>query len=144
MTSPNWHERLASGEFEILDNRREVEFGVESSPGSVYVVNILDKFPGIRPGLANRLGEANWQRNVMIRSKPISFAGIHSSAPAQPSEYTYPLPTARRPRAVYGRSKKSKLRHVPAIPISLSKGSSTTCTICSKEIKGINTRVAWK
>ena len=57
MPSPNWHERLASGEFEILRKGREVGFGVESSPGSVYMVNILEKFQVYVPDSQLDLGK---------------------------------------------------------------------------------------
>jgi hypothetical protein len=43
------------------------EFHV-SEPADIYIKNILDKFPRAGCVLAQRLGEANWQRLVNVRS----------------------------------------------------------------------------
>lgn len=40
-----------------------------SAPADIYIRNILDKFPQADPTLAQRLGEANWQRHVDIRRR---------------------------------------------------------------------------
>jgi hypothetical protein len=63
-TEPEFTEVYRSLERETLeDSIFEV-----SGPAKAYVSNILDKFPSADIRLIERLGEANWQRHVIIRN----------------------------------------------------------------------------
>lgn len=119
-----------------------------SEPASPFVSLVLDRFRKASPWLAQRLGEANWQRYVRIRAQtrasheddaladsvvPISVFNFDSMFP------NYEMSTASHPPSVSSLLdiNEGSLR-VPDEPSEVALGQPFTCAICSHKLYNIN------
>jgi hypothetical protein len=135
------------------------EFEVSGS-AMIYVRNILDKFPNADVKLAQRLGEANWQRHVKIRSGnqiskvELEVAGaksvFHGSSVFHDSGLGSSMPSASSyaPSASSFVSKvgddDSEYFRVPRTPTEVFEGKPFKCFICGRFLVQIKNRVDWK
>jgi len=51
-----------------------------TGPAVAYIYNIRDKYPNASPALVERLGQANWERHVRIRSLMVGQAEVEGEA----------------------------------------------------------------
>jgi hypothetical protein len=133
-----------------------------SESAKAYVSNIRDKFPSADIRLTERLGEANWQRHVIIRNKQnqeepgqlllqrtaksifrpaLTFddSGIGSSLPVE-SAYAPSLASfvSRVDHA------DNKYFRVPPTPKEVLEGKPFECFICDRNIDNVKSRADWK
>jgi hypothetical protein len=135
------------------------EFEVTGS-AMIYVRNILDRFPNADFKLAQRLGEANWQRHVKIWSEnqiskvELEVAGAKSifydSSVCHDSGLGSSMPTATcyTPSASPFVSKvgdvDSEYFRAPRTPTEVFESKPFKCFICGRLIARIRNRVDWK
>jgi hypothetical protein len=135
------------------------EFEVSGS-AMIYVRNILDKFPNANFKLAQRLGEANWQRHLKIRSSnqiskvELEVAGVKSVfrdssvfpdsglGSSMPSTSCY-APSASSFLSKVGHDDSEYFR-VPRAPTEVFEGKPFKCFICGRLLTHIKNRVDWK
>ena len=135
------------------------EFEVSGS-AMIYVRNILDKFPNADFKLVQRLGEANWQRHVKIRSGnqiskvELEVAGaksvfcdssvFHDSGQwsSMPSTSCY-APSASSFVSKVGDDDSEYFR-VPRTPTEAFESKPFKCFICGRLLAQIKNRVDWK
>jgi hypothetical protein len=137
-----------------------------SGSAMIYVRNILDKFPNADFKLAQRLGEANWQRHVKIRSGnqiskvELEVAGaksvFHDSSIVCDSSVFHdsglgssiPSATCYTPSASSFVSRvgddDSEYFRAPRTPTEVFEGKPFKCFICGRLIARIKNRVDWK
>jgi hypothetical protein len=141
------------------------EFEVSGS-AMIYVRNILDKFPNADFKLAQRLGEANWQRHVKIRSgnqiskvelevagaKSVFYDGsvFYGSSVFRDSG----LGSSMHSTSCYAPSASSFVSkvgdddseyfRVPRTPTEVFEGKPFKCFICGRLLAQIKNRVDWK
>lgn len=131
-----------------------------------FVQRVKDRFTNIDPLLAERLGQANWQRSEKLKriasgedttiamlGKPTSIGGsaFHDSALGTLFSTKASVPAVPRSVASHssfassmtGENKRGVLR-VPPIPSLLQDGVSRVCTVCNKTRKDISNRISWK
>ena len=130
-----------------------------TGPARAYVKLVKEKYPKVGDQLADRLGEANWQRHQNVRNQkevvtvpieeeagstfqPISVfhdSGIGTSVPAQahyaPSHTSFVSSDAAED--------EGSLR-VPALPAEAGLGKSFQCFICRQKLSNIRNRIDWK
>lgn len=134
-----------------------------------YIVQVHDKFRNIDKDLANRLGEANWQRYLRfnklarrIRGQewdddeedpvitgpsffPVSEfrdSGLGSSVPAK-SKYA----NSEISHASFLSTQSARGRgvaRVPRTPSEVDRGESFSCCLCGKVLKHVKSRADWK
>ena len=137
-----------------------------SDPARTYILNIYDRFSKADPRLVERLGEANWQRHIALRNRPIKQAagvavaieeaprsvfipvslfqdsGLGSSLPAQTS---YAPTSASHLSFISSQADEGGggLK-VPPTPKAVSKAIPFSCEICGQTLSRIKNRVDWK
>jgi hypothetical protein len=141
-----------------------LEFHV-SGPARTYILNIRDRFPQADSQLVERLGEANWQRHIALRGRPMQAdssdapveelaksvflpvslfqdSGLGSSLPAQTS---YAATSASHTSFISSQADEEGggLR-VPPTPKAVSKGIPFSCETCGQTLSQIKNRVDWK
>jgi hypothetical protein len=157
-TEPEFTEVHRSLERETLEDS---VFEV-SGPAKVYVSNILDKFPSADIRLIERLGEANWQRHVIIRNKqdqeePGRFilqrtakSIFHPALTFHDSGIASSLPvvSAYAPSLLSFVSRvddaDNKYFRVPPTPKEVLEGKPFECFICRRTISTLKSRADWK
>lgn len=134
-----------------------LEFNV-SGPAHTYVSVVRDKYPQAPTRLAERLGEANWQRHVFVRKmmhgeeslsiaeqaqeKPVSLfhdSGIGTTLGAG-SQYAA---TASSFNSSIAEKEHGSLR-VPPTPKDVIRGQSFRCFLCQVVQRKIKNRIDWK
>lgn len=138
-----------------------VPFSV-SGPAATYISLVRDKYRQAETQLVERLGEANWQRHVRVRSRkgpettyPVEElaiaksvfqphsafhdSGLGTSIPAQ-TEYT-PSHTSFQSSNTEGGHETLR---VPATPAEVHEGNPFQCDLCHSILTKIKTRVDWK
>jgi hypothetical protein len=133
-----------------------------SEPATIYVRNILDKFPAANIGLIQRLGECNWQRYVKIRNskegseidrgilleaagsifQPVSIfhdSGLGSTIPANSCYAASASSFISRAGDADG-----EYFRVPPVPKEVFDGKPFKCFICRHIIRHIKNRIDWK
>jgi hypothetical protein len=157
-TEPEFSEVHCSLERETLeDSTFEV-----SGPAKAYVSNILDKFPSADIRLIQRLGEANWQRHVIIRNKQdqeepgqsilqrTAKSIFHPALTFHDSGIGSSLPvvSAYAPSLSSFVSKlddaDNKYFRVPPTPKEVLEGKPFECFICDRTISTLKNRADWK
>jgi hypothetical protein len=132
----------------------------EVSESAMYIRNILDKFPSADIRLAERLGESNWQRHVMIRNRNEgSEIDIGQEVPRsvfQPTSIFHDsgLGSSMPTTLCYAASLSSfmskagdadnKYFRVPQTPKEVVDGLPFECFICRHMIIHIKNRIDWK
>jgi hypothetical protein len=138
-----------------------------SEPASYFVRNVTDKFRKAEVKLAERLGEANWQRHERIRrlmqaasegedadlEEPVACSVFQPSSmfhdsgigTSKPAETTYA--TSNTSYTSFFSSvtaeRKGSLR-VPDIPEDAADGKPFKCDFCGHLLSSIKTRADWK
>jgi hypothetical protein len=133
-----------------------------SEPATIYVRNILDKFPSADIKLIQRLGECNWQRYVKIRNSKEGSEidrGILLEAAGsifQPTSIFHDsgLGSTIPANSCYAASASSFISkagdadggyfRVPPMPKEVFDGKPFECFICRHIIHHIKNRVDWK
>ncbi|KAF8250017.1 hypothetical protein K440DRAFT_194172 [Wilcoxina mikolae CBS 423.85] len=140
-----------------------------SLPAQYYTLNIRDKFPKIETCLAQALGEINWTRHRRVRQwitdqeQLCNESACKATAREQDSgignsifTFEAPMhPTRRNPFAddrsevsttSFGTtcSSVSGNANVPRPPVALAAGVEFKCTICFRQLSGVNSRLLWK
>ena len=133
-----------------------------TGPARIYVRQILDRFPNAATRLAERLGEANWQRHVEIRKrmdeglddtvfKPENVivpkskfhdSGLGTSAPAN-SNYAMSIISQTSFASSLAEKEQGTLR-VPPTPLEVAAGMPFQCSICCQVVHNIQNRRDWK
>ena len=126
-----------------------------SSSAFSYIQLIQDKFPECSSALAERLGEANWQRHTLIRSEPeeeknseaavieshkstfVPVSLFHDSGYATTAASSSSFMTTNTEMAT------GSLR-VPETPQEVNDGKPFTCFICNHTLHRIKNRADWK
>ena len=133
-----------------------------TEPAHVYVRQILDRFPNAQVRLAERLGEANWQRhneicrrmddgleesesnlnNRFVAKSRFHDSGLGTSVPA---ESTYAMTTASKASFASSLAEREQgsLR-VPPTPVEVANKIPFTCSICHQTVHNIRDRRDWK
>lgn len=136
-----------------------------SEPASPFVSLVLEKSRKANPRLAQRLGEANWQRYVRLRARigandedeqvrrdsvipcsmfnPVSLfrdSGLGTTASVS-SNYT--MSTDSHTSLVSSLADNNGSR-VPDEPVEVALGKPFTCWICGHKLYNIKTRIDWK
>lgn len=140
-----------------------------SEPATFFVSHILDKFRNSDKRLVERLGEANWQRHLRIRSQmadadepaeavqrnetpvaqsifvPRSFFHDSGLGPSVPGQSTYAASVASHTSFISSLAdiNKGSLR-VPPTPKEVELRKPFQCDICGYMLSNIKTRVDWK
>ena len=133
-----------------------------TEPAHVYVRKILDRFPDATIGLAERLGEANWQRHNATRkrmdggfenrehnpkSKFTAKSTFHDSGlgTSVPAESAYAATTVSKTSFASSLAEREQgdLR-VPPIPIEVADKMPFTCLICGRLVHNVKNRRDWK
>lgn len=138
-----------------------------SEPASPFVSLVLDRFRKASPRLAQRLGEANWQRYVRIRARmgandgdllahtepvipcsvfnPVSLFRDSGLGTTVVASSKYAMSTASHTSFVSSLAdvNKGSLR-VPDEPAEVALGKPFTCAICGHKLYNIKTRIDWK
>lgn len=124
-----------------------------SEPATIYVRNILDKFPLADFKLVQRLGESNWQRHIKARNRNevsdrgltacgaksvFHDSGVGSSIPA--SGYA---PSASSLVSKAGDADSEYFR-VPPTPKEVLDDKPFECFICGHVVLHLKNRVDWK
>lgn len=134
-----------------------------SEPASPFVSLVLERFRKASPRLAQRLGEANWQRYVRIRAQT---GAIHEDDArldsVTPISVFNPVSLVRDPRlgttvsacSTYAMSTTSHTSSVSSlvdidggslrVPDEVAFGRPFTCAICSHKLYNIKSRFDWK
>ena len=135
-----------------------------SDAASVYISLIRDKFKDAEAQLVERLGEANWQRHVNVRSgmakitrgveeecireDPCStfrpYSAFHDSGigPSVPAQTQY---AASHTSFVSSVSEKNEGRlRVPREPVEVGAGRPFQCYLCGEILSNIRNRHDWK
>lgn len=138
------------------------DFGV-TSVATPYVSHVRDKYPQASSKLADRLGEANWQRHERLRSQVSQ--GPKADATAVQARTLFQLVSIFEDSAL-GSSLRSRMEKaasvashssflssaagdkntkigVPKMPEGAKWGSAFPCPFC-RSMVDISTRVAWK
>ena len=133
-----------------------------SEPATIYVRNILDKFPSADMRLIQRLGECNWQRYVMIRKAKEGSEIDREHLPDATGSILQPvslfhdsgLGSSRLANSCYAASVSSFISRagdvdgeffrVPPTPKEVVDGKPFECFICGRTMHHIRTRVEWK
>ena len=144
-----------------------VSFSV-SGPAKIYVSLVREKYKQAPNQLVERLGEANWQRHMSVRTsmkastndaeeipapledltvsrslfRPYSTfhdSGIGPSIPAQ-TEYA-PSHTSYQSSNT---EERRELIRVPATPVEVNDGKPFQCFLCKCVLSNIRNRVDWK
>lgn len=138
-----------------------------SEPASPFVSLVLDRFRKASPRLAQRLGEANWQRYVRIRAQtgatdedeharpdsvipcsvftPVSLfrdSGLGTTV-AAPSNYATSTASHTSLVSSLADVNKDSLR-VPDEPPEVALGKPFTCAVCGYILYYIKNRIDWK
>lgn len=125
-----------------------------SSFASPYIHQIRDKFKVCDIKLAERLGEANWQRHKMIRLHMDKKEEIEHEADTSKTTFTpvslfhdsgYATTSASNNSflTTQTESNSDSLR-VPETPQEVAAGKPFTCPICNHRLKNIRSRSDWK
>lgn len=138
-----------------------------SEPASPFVSLVLDRFRKANPRLAQRLGEANWQRYVRIRAQigaidedehartdsvipcsvfnPVSLFRDSGLGTTVAASSNYAMSTHSHTSFVSSLAdiNNGSLR-VPDEPVEVALGKPFTCWICGHKLYNIKTRIDWK
>ncbi|ERF75962.1 hypothetical protein EPUS_01328 [Endocarpon pusillum Z07020] len=148
------------------DGSGKVSFRVTKA-ARPYVLQVHDKFRNASISLAERLGEANWQRfmrvrqrmagglrandledlHVGARSTCFPASKFHDSGPGSSlrPESSLALTNASHSSFVSNLSEKDGSRaRVPATPNEVAEGISFECFICRRILTKIKNRIDWK
>lgn len=145
----------------------EVHISTASLP---YIRNVRDKFPSAKVCLAERLGEANWQRHERLRAVVIENPDIllkQEQEPSLPAKSLFqavsifkdfalgsslPARSERTPTvashssfvsSIEGTDKDKGQFRVPPQPVAI-EGEPLLCNYCGRDISFIGSRVEWK
>lgn len=158
----------AKDESTVTNSPPEILFQV-SKPANYYISRIIEKFRDTGTKLAERLGEANWQRHERIRRqieasskegeitvqkeevvahsvfKPYSMfhdSGVGTSIPA---ESTYASSNASHTSFMTSNAERTRgsLR-VPDTPAEVAHGRPFRCEFCGHVLSKIKNRIDWK
>lgn len=138
-----------------------------SEPASPFVSLVLDRFRKASPRLAQRLGEANWQRYVRLRARngasdedvhahtdsiipysafdPVSLfrdSGLGTTVAAS-SNYAMSSASHTSFASSLAAVNNDSLR-VPDEPAEVALGKPFACAICGHKLYNIKTRIDWK
>lgn len=160
------HQLQPGGELGIVSGQSATDLLEVSDPAKLWVSQVCDKYPDAPLVLAERLGEANWQRFCRLRiPQSVTFAeelGQARSvfhAPGQPaSEFrdsAIGSSLANRPddsksNASYNSFASSAnvpddlQNRVPLEPPEIALGKPFPCSICFQVIGHVRNRADWK
>lgn len=131
-------------------------------PADHFIRLIIDRFKDADLGVANRLGEANWQRKerVQINSSAPNVFGEHALASAlQIDEASLFKPSSTFKDSGLGSSlpvtdvaslfssassRTGTSARVPPTPQEVERGEPFECYICRKTIQTVKSRAQWK
>ena len=163
--APAIENNLAQVERQILEAKHTSAsvFNV-SLPAQIYVSHVRDKFKKAPTRLVERLGEANWQRHILVRARMDQGSAL--------SEDKETILSAYKPRSMFhdsglGTTISTKSRYaasmashtsflssvadqeggsvrVPPTPPEISACKPFTCFICGHIQKKLKNRVDWK
>ncbi len=139
--------------------RRGVPFLV-SGPAAIYVSLVREKYRQAQNQLVERLGEANWQRHVNVRTRMEASVDVPSPAEElavakslfRPSAFhDSGIGTSVQGQTQYASSFQSSIREgereslrVPATPAEVHDGKPFQCFLCKSMLSNIKNRVDWK
>ncbi len=140
-----------------------------SEPANFYVSHILAKFKNIDKRLAERLGEANWQRHLRVRAQidgsvqlkeaveskkiikaqsifvPQSLFHDSGLGPSLPTQSSYAASAASHTSFISSLADGHKEAYrVPSTPAEVHDGKPFQCFICGHTLSNIKNRVDWK
>lgn len=140
-----------------------------SGPASYFISHVMDKFREADISLAERLGEANWQRHERIRSqiemivngselpaprddvvansvfKPFSMFHDSGIGTSRPAESSYAISNASHSSFLTTLTQKSSGSfRVPELPEGATYGEAFKCEICGHVLSKIKNRIDWK
>ena len=143
--------------------RRGAPFSV-SGPAVIYVSLVREKFRQAQNQLVERLGEANWQRHVNVRTRIESSLDV-----APPAEELAVAKSLFRPYSAFhdsgiGTSVQGQTQYapshtsfqssnkegelessrVPVTPVEVHDGRPFQCFLCKSMLSNIKNRVDWK
>ena len=131
-----------------------------STPASIYVSIVRDKFPKAQDQLIERLGEANWQRHISVRKqvganeKPLEEQEVGSIFHPHSAFHDSGIGTSVQTQTQYAESHTSFISsntegakgalRVPPMPANACSGQSFQCPVCKLIVSNIQNRVEWK
>ena len=146
---------------EEISSLQQVPVNFEvTEPARIYVRHVLDRFPHAAKRLAERLGEANWQRHMEIREmmhredvdidpgtgfapkSKFHDSGLGSSIPGV-STYAMSTTSGTSFASSLAEKERGTLR-VPPTPHEVAKGKPFQCSFCGQVLSWIRNRRDWK
>ena len=142
-----------------LDRPTSQAFSV-SEPASTYISLAQQRFQDADLKLVQRLGEANWQRHVRLRTKlyghedernepsaPVAGSIFHDSGLGTtitgPSQYAPSLASHASFASSIG-NQESPFSRVPPMPPEVIAGQKFVCALCGTTQSRIRNRIDWK
>ena len=143
--------------------RRGATFSV-SGPAAIYVSLVREKYRQAQNQLVERLGEANWQRHVGVRTRMEASVDVHPPAEELAAAKSLFRPysafhdsgigTSVHTQTQYAPSHTSfrssntegerETLRVPATPAEVHDGNPFQCFLCKSMLSNIKNRVDWK
>lgn len=134
-----------------------------STPAHAYLSVLRDKYSNADEDLIERLGEANWQRHVIVRGKMEQIADSPTHEPTKilegnatifhdsgtgttisgPSQYAKSAASHTSFISSLAEGEKGTMR-VPSTPKEITAGESFCCNFCGILQSGLRNRVDWK
>jgi hypothetical protein len=140
-----------------------------SEPASYFISRVIDNFRKADINLAERLGEANWQRYERIRRqnemivngpelpahrddivahsvfKPFSMFHDSGIGTSKAAESSYAISNASHSSFLtsFTERKRGSFR-VPQLPEGATMGKPFPCEICGRKLSNIQNRIDWK
>jgi hypothetical protein len=136
-----------------------------SEPASYFVSHVIDKFRNADIKLAERLGEANWQRHERIRHQVEASTGSEDDDPpaaysvfqpfsmfhdsgigtSKPATSSYAMSNASHASFLTSVAERSRgALRVPETPAEVGLGKPFQCEICGHTLSKIKNRIDWK
>jgi hypothetical protein len=125
-----------------------------SEPATIYVRNILDKFPMADINLVQRLGESNWQRHIKVRNRNEVSDRTFTTCGAKSVFHDSGVGSSIPPTSGYAPSASSLVSkagdadseyfRVPPTPKEVLDGKPFECFICGHVVLHLKSRVDWK
>ena len=136
-----------------------------SHPAHPFISQVVDKFPRMDSSLAERLGQANWERHQRIRqtsecshndeheTEPVAHSLFHPRSLFQdsgigssmPSSSAYAISNASHSSFLSNaQNRDQKALRVPETPAEVALGKPFRCSICAHLLRNIKDRVQYK
>ncbi|KAB8346037.1 hypothetical protein FH972_023089 [Carpinus fangiana] len=161
---------LKSNRQDLTTHKKSLATFQLHSPAEYFIKLILDRFRNADSQLADRLGEANWQRRERVQ---LSISGVHAESANQIAEHLeIDQKTLFRPRSTFhdsalgssvptenpvsindddvaslfsvASSMTGTSARVPPTPKEVELGEPFECFICHHEIYDVHNRRQWK